>query len=116
MEETTPPRKEAKRSRGTPTGYTPQQADKKKKVGRCARRSLEGSFVSMTNTRQYVPASTWSAEEIKALVEFILLHCEDKWPNHKFEQFWKSAATFVKERSGSVHLQTGNLDIWGNFG
>ena len=44
---------------------------------------------------------TWSKEEDKALVEFVLFHSDPAvWPSHsKKSKFWKDAATFVQQRS-----------------
>ena len=103
----TPPHAQSnnKRQRGTPTGTTPQQT-RKQRAGAC--RNLGASFASSSSTRQYVPANVWSPEELNALLEFILLNCESsKWPNTKNDYFWKSSASFVKQRAGSSCLRTG---------
>lgn len=65
-------------------------------------------LTSTSSTRQYVPASAWGIKELEALVEFVLLHHDDKWPNTMQEQFWSSAAVFVRDRAGTPHLRTGN--------
>ena len=57
-----------------------------------------------------VPGS-WSEEEEKALVEFIMLSTDGKsWPATKSERFWNSAADFVSQRC-CVHHRTGRLGL-----
>ena len=57
-----------------------------------------------------VPHS-WSEEEEKALVEFVVLSTNGKsWPATKSERFWDSAATFVSQRC-CVHHRTGKLSL-----
>lgn len=111
MMEATPPEINKKRPRGSPTGSTPQQSGKRSQgqAGLRAKRSLELSFTSQRNPSlsQYVPASEWSAEEVAALVEFVVMYHEDRWPTFKHDKFWTSAATFVHQRAGTPHLRTG---------
>jgi len=48
--------------------------------------------------------------EVKALIEFILLHSTgENWPSHKQMKFWTSAGEFVKRRSGSDTSRSGML-------
>ena len=50
----------------------------------------------------------WSNEEIKALVEFILLHMMgDNWPSHRQDVFWRNAGAFVQDRAGSSLCRSG---------
>jgi hypothetical protein len=103
-----------KRPRGSPTGTTPQQAAKR---GTSTRHRLEYTALEQrqplanlqltSNTSYYVPASAWSVEETKALVEFLLFNDPKKWPSTKDEKFWKSAATFVQERARGPRVRTG---------
>ena len=50
----------------------------------------------------------WSEAEVKALVEFVLSHSsEDCWPTHQQVVFWNSAATFVKKRTNTSQMRSG---------
>ena len=53
-------------------------------------------------------ADSWSEAEVKALVEFILFHCNgDKWPTHHQMEFWNSAACFIQTRAKTSHKISG---------
>ncbi len=54
---------------------------------------------------------TWTKEENKALVEYVLFHGEPNvWPSHsKGSKFWQLAAEFVQQRSGASTKRTGEL-------
>ena len=101
-EATTPPPSDraatGKRERTTPTGQTPQRP--KKRVPLREKDRTIG-YVSSAGTRlpRFSPATpgNWSAEEVKALVEFVLFHGVPvhKWPTHKRDDYWASAARFV---------------------
>jgi hypothetical protein len=75
-----------KRDRGTPTKQTPQQS-KKRVLLRERGRSLGCEQSVSTRLPLFPPKSacTWSLEEVKSLVEFVLFHADpmDKWPSHK---------------------------------
>lgn len=103
----TPP--ERKRDRGTPTGHTPHRPKK-----RVSLREQEESGLQSGKSGRRLPLftqtslGTWSVDEVKALTEFILFYTEvDKWPTHKREHFWKSAATFVQRRAHTTFVRTG---------
>lgn len=53
---------------------------------------------------------TWSVEENKALVQFVLFHGpEDTWPSHsKSSKFWSEAALFIQRTGGASINRTGN--------
>ena len=53
---------------------------------------------------------TWSREEDKALVEFVLFHSDPAvWPSHsKNSKFWTDAATFVQQRSKAFVQRNGS--------
>ena len=62
---------------------------------------------------QPVPSSApevWSDEENKALIEFVLFHCDPAvWPSHKkANKFWSDAANFVQQRSKASAKRTGS--------
>ena len=104
----TPPRAKVnlKRPRGTPTLQTPQRPLKRiplrESGGLQAQSSRRLPFFPQTS------AATWSQEELKALVEFILFHCSvEKWPTHKLQEFWRNAAEFIKKRTHASYSRTG---------
>ena len=106
------PRMEAerrsKRLRGSPTGITPRQDEKKKKVS-SSRRKLTFQADSSRDTSVYVPMSAWTTKETKALVEFMLLHDPEKWESTKDDKFWMSAAVFVRDRGEHPQVRTGDV-------
>ena len=68
---------------------------------------------SSNDRQEKVPSSaieTWSVDENKALVQFLLFHGpEDSWPSHsKCSKFWSEAARFVQQVGGSSVKRTGN--------
>ena len=51
---------------------------------------------------------SWSKEEVKALVEYILLMCNSQsWPTHHRMHFWKCASEFIERRTNSRHSRSG---------
>ena len=56
-------------------------------------------------------SEAWSDEENKALVEFVLFHCDPAvWPSHsKTSKFWKDAADFVHQRSKTTVKRSGMM-------
>ena len=83
----------------TPMGQTPQRP--KKRVPLREKDHTIG-YVSSASTclPLFLPATpgNWSAEEVKALVEFVLFHGNPvhKWLTHKQDDFWASAARFMQ--------------------
>ena len=106
-----------KRYRGTPTYQTPQRPKKRVSLRERERSVAREQSVS-TRLPLFPPTSagTWSLEEVKALVEFMLFHTDptEKWPTHKRDDFWDSAARFVQRRSRATLRRTGK-DIIFNF-
>ena len=123
-----------KRLRGTPTFLTPHRPMKRQplreKVAQegsdntatctshsAARVSLvfesRGRGVSLVfESRGRGGFISWKIEELKALVEFILLmHTSDKWPTHQRMHFWECASEFVQSRTASRHKRTG-INSW----
>ena len=111
-EAATPPPSTAhgKRDRGTPTLETPHRPKKRVSL-RERERTLGPQTTVSTRQPLFPPESpgTWSAEEVKALVEFVLFHGDpaEKWPSHKRQEFWDSAAKFVQRRSRATLRRTG---------
>ena len=56
-----------------------------------------------------LPLEAWSEAENKALIEFVLFHCDPAvWPCHsKSSRFWRDAADFVYQRSKSSCKRSG---------
>ena len=97
----TPPkeaRRRSKPSRGSPTGRTPRQDEKKLAFQAAPREPL-------SDTSRYVPMSAWATKETKALVEFMLFHNPEKWESTKDSKFWTSAATFVRDSLSHTNVQ-----------
>ena len=107
-----------KRPRGTPTGSTPQQVGKRstsrtsgvtpnsKKKLVFAESSTRGTPTLAEGATPHVMASvpqvlpgSWTADEERALVEFIMTTTKgDDWPTTMKEKFWEAAAKFVSQR------------------
>ena len=108
---TTPPTTaHCKRDRGSPTQQTPQRPRKRVSLREGVRSGELESAILGPRSPLFPPASagTWSSEEVKALVEFVLFHTDlNKWPTHKREGFWSGAASFVKKRSHATLRRTG---------
>ena len=86
-----------KKPRGSPTGDTPRQKDKRREVqAQASRKKLSFNV------------SKWSDLECSALVEFVI-HKKGghSWPFGKETQFWDSAAEYVKQRTESEILRSG---------
>ena len=106
------PRKHGKRARGSPTGKTPMQIQKKASGGRCRptsdRCSPKRKLTYSTDTRSrepsrslYTPVTPWTTEEDKSLVKFVLLYgSADKWPSTKLTTYWEGASRFVLDSDG----------------
>ena len=60
---------------------------------------------------------TWSSEENKALVQFVLFHGpEDVWPSHsKNSKFWSEAALFIQRAGRSTAKRTGSANLYHNM-
>ena len=107
-----------KRPRGSPTGTTPVQAEKKRvqkrpEVQHGARRVLARSYPPRTGpgTQTIVPGSAWSNQETLALVDYIL-SCKlvkSDWPKTTDMDFWSRASKFVQDRANSTHTRTGTF-------
>ena len=95
----TPTRK--KRSRGSPTGFTPHQKSKQPvrhefKGSQSSKRRLHYGDGRKEASSRFTVVDTWSLAEERALVQFILLHCDGtSWISTKKVKFWESASEFV---------------------
>ena len=111
-----------KRQRGTPTGRTPQQPQKRLVAmtggeerticgdGGSIRR---GSVRVSAQKRLFATPHAWTPPEDGALVEFILLTrpLDKVWPADKGKTYWEGAAKHVHSRSGSSVQRTGTVTI-----
>lgn len=104
-----------KRPRSTSTILTPIQRPKRAPLREAVLNSTSSpglaprrlSYQCMTEGRTSSQVK-WMDVEVKALIEFILLHSTgDTWPSHKQMMFWTSAGEFVKTRSGSDTYRSG---------
>ena len=67
----------------------------------------EQSQETSTTSPHISVVETWSMEENKALVQFILFYGpNDAWPSHsKTSKFWNEAASYVQQVGGSQSLK-----------
>ena len=101
-----------------PIDRTPHRP--KKRVSLREREHSVGCEQSVSTRLPLFPpksACTWSLEEVKSLVEFVLFHADpiEKWPSHKRDEFWDSAARFVQRRSRATLRRTGKGIVMDNF-
>ena len=107
--ENTPKDVVSKRPRGSPTMHTPHREQKRVSLreSMAANNALEPRRLANVCAEDNVKEK-WCDDEVKALIEFVLLHSSsEKWPSHKQAVFWNSAGQFVKERSGSSLSRSG---------
>ena len=81
-----------KHQRGSPTGATPQQREKRSMLS-------EGTTKKrLSFTAGARGSDSWSALEERSLVEFVMKEGFVKdWPNTKKIDFWEGAAKFIEE-------------------
>ena len=100
------------------TGITPQQPSKRKprpKGKKKASASKRLSFCEAVPSTFSTLDSARKREELRALVEFVVLHYDgDKWPHNKKDTFWNSAAEFVAERTSTSRTGKTNHICSGN--
>ncbi len=109
----TPDRETSKRPRSTPTFLTPMRPKKRvplKEIsnpGTVQPKRLEfqtAAAADVASLDSDVPEHDcrglgWSNAELRALVEFILLHGKgESWPTHHRMLVWEAAAAFIKAR------------------
>ena len=97
-----------KRSR-SPTFQTPIRPAKSQRnpLRQQMDHSSDHPVVRLSSSFSSVTITVWEREEIKALVEFILLMSpSNKWPCHKNMTFWREAGNFVQKRVGSHHISS----------
>ena len=73
------------------------------------KRLLFAEAESQGGPKQPTCIDTWSDEESKALVEFVLFHAQEgRWPTFpKSSKFWAEVAEYVQKRGGSDSKRTG---------
>ena len=112
-----------KRPRSSPTLLTPTNHSKRRpdfaRSSRLTSRRRIFSSPATTVSAQQRPederwhykrtnSDSWKELEIKALVEFVLIHSRGSWPTHHQHDFWEAAAMHIKmrtsaERTGTMH-------------
>jgi len=109
-----------KRPRSSPTLLTPTQRSKRAPLRELVQNSsLDSSSSAIpvprrlsyqsTDQDRILPHERWMDAEVKALIEFILLHSTgENWPSHKQMKFWTS-----ERRSGSDTSRSGMLVLAG---
>ncbi len=104
-----------KRVRGSPTGNTPLQLQKRSSSTRrtsILKRKLTYPGQGSRSRSMYTPAATWTPEEDKALVKYVLLFGSfDKWPATKLTKYWEGASRFVIDNCGSRRTSTFILSL-----
>ena len=108
----------SKRPRGTPTFQTPHRPAKRvplrqlppEEAGVQPRRIIAtaSSGQAQASKESRRKGGTWSRGQIKALVEFVLLHCiGDTWSTHISMAMWTAAGEFVHMRTGDDTARSG---------
>ena len=93
----------------SPTGRTPLKPKSKRAVPFRDRNVPTGQLsakkkLTYQSTRTlYTPVGNWSAEEDRALTEFVLLSCvADSWPSTKSMKLWEGASKFLHNSCKTV--------------
>ena len=99
--------KRNKRPRGTPTFLTPVRANKRVPLreidaqGTVSELAAQRTLATSSEVVERKKHIRWSQSELRALVEFVLLHCEsNSWPAHMNMEMWEAAGQFIKTRTG----------------
>lgn len=106
----TPQKSATKRPRSSPTFLTPRRPRKRPPLRDSG---LQGSvrhlsFQDETHVHAVRSVVSWSKEELKYLVEFILFHgTGQEWPTHKRTAFWEEAGSFVRRRARTSNIRSG---------
>lgn len=114
--DSTPPRHPVKRPRGTPTGMTPKQPEKKTSetdtlqglpLQRSSRRQLSYTEVPTPNPVSSRAHDTWKAKESKALIEYLTIKGLDgtQWYQGRNPDFWKNASIYIQRQMQQEHQQ-----------
>lgn len=97
-------------ARSSPTFLTPRRPRKRPPLRDSG---LQGSvrhlsFQDETHVHAVRSVVSWSKEELKYLVEFILFHgTGQEWPTHKRTAFWEEAGSFVRRRARTSNIRSG---------
>ena len=96
----TPPSSSSKRERESRTFLTPIRPARRQSLrDRVVTEGLgvPASRVSLSYIKGPGGHTFWSKEEVRSLVEFILLMCDGKkWPTHQRWHFWQCGGEFVQ--------------------
>ena len=120
----TPKSETAKRPRGTPTFLTPITPKKRVPLKEIANPGTVQPKRLEFQTTDVAPLDNpdvpehdcrglgWSNAELRALVEFILLHgTGESWPTHHRMCVWEAAAAFIKSRAATTTARSGTFII-----
>ena len=119
----TPERETTKRPRSTPTFLTPMRPKKRVPLKEIADPgTVQPKWLAFQTTTAAdvdpdddVPEHDcrglgWSNAELRALVEFIMLHgTGESWPTHHRMRVWEAAASFIKTRAATTTARSGEL-------
>lgn len=100
------------RSDNTPPGRPPRdRRSGRSRLPSSSRRQLFSPGERETAPTTSAAVETWSANESRALVEFILFYCDpNAWPDYgKKHKFWKELAEFVQLRAGTQIKRSGKV-------
>lgn len=104
--------------RNVDTPDTPRRPSAARQRGRVSVREMDSAeklHVPVSLSKSFGTSGVWSEEEIKALVEFILLMSSGKkWPTHKRVDFWEGAGQFIQRRVKTRHYRTCKYCFWVN--
>ena len=116
MSTNTPERPRTKRTRSSPTGKTPRQAEKRpvRPSSAVTKGKLTYGSQSSGSSRPalYTPPANWTDDEDKQLTQFVLLNSlRDKWPTLKskksqadLQRLSRSSATSTKRFGRNFNL------------
>ena len=102
-----------KRSRGSPTGNTLQQKLKQpvRRGAQSSKRRLTYGGDKKETSSHYATVDNWSLAEDCALVQFILLHCDEtSWISTRKTKFWENVSEFVHRVCG-IKRRTSNRKL-----
>ena len=97
----------------TPTGRPPGEKRRSRVTSGSSRRQLFTVGERVESPASSVSLETWSDDENKALVKFVLFYSSpNAWPTYgKTHKYWREAAEYVQLRSSTRVIRTGELII-----
>lgn len=99
-----------RRARGTPTFLTSHRPAKRVPLREREDASICRARISISFNKGRGRFPPWSQDEVKSLVEFVLLMSDgNRWPTHQRMHILQCAGEFVQQRTKSWHLRSGKL-------